>query len=202
MNEEENKRESRICNPIPFGAAGFALTVFTLGLYTSGNLDPHGKVLVLILSMVYGGLTQFIAGLFAAAKGRVFPATFMTTYGAFWISYVGLITYVVPHAGPAAGQAVALYLIMWTVITFILTVASLATTKLIVTVFLTLSTAFILEDIAASGGAPIAGVIGGYVEMLLGALTWYVVMAEMINEMTEKETFPTFPFKNGPILGR
>lgn len=202
MDEEESKPASKICNPVPIGVAGFALTVFTLGLYTSGNFDSHGKVLVLTLAAFYGGLTQLIAGFFAAAKGRVFAATFMTSYGAFWISYVGLVMYVVPHAGPAAGQVVALFLIMWTVITLIFTVASLATNKLNLMVFITLSIAIILEDIAAGGGFPLAGVIGGYFEMLLGAIVWYVVMAEMINEMTGKETFPTFPFKNGPILGR
>lgn len=202
MEKETTKRSSGICNPVPIGTAGFALTVFTMGLYTSGNFDPHGKVLVLTLGAFYGGLTQFIAGFFAAAKGEVFPATFMTSYGAFWISYVGLVMYVVPHAGPAAGQAVALFLIMWTIITLIFTVASFATNKLNVTAFLALSAAIILEDIAAGGGPPLAGVIGGYVEMLVGAIVWYIVMAEMTNEMTGKETFPTFAFKNGPILGR
>lgn len=201
MNGETPKRPSAICNPVPIGVAGFALTVFTMGLYTSGNLDSHGKVLMLTLGAFYGGLVQLIAGFFAIARGDVFPATFMTTYGAFWLSYVGLVTYVVPHAGPAAGQAVAIFLIMWSVITLIFTIAALATNKLILSTFIVLSCAFILVDIAASGGPAISGVMGGYFEMVEGAMVWYIVMAEMVNEMTGKASFPTFPFKNGPILG-
>ncbi|HZD66508.1 MAG TPA: GPR1/FUN34/YaaH family transporter, partial [Acidimicrobiales bacterium] len=86
--------------------AGFALTTFALGLFTSGQIRATNLALVLGLAAFYGGLTQFIAGWFAVARGDLFPAVFMTTYGAFWFSFVALFLFVprrfvlgVPAAG-------------------------------------------------------------------------------------------------------
>ena len=100
---------------MPVGVAGFALTTFTLGLYSSGQFDAKGSVLVLALAAFYGGLVQLVAGFFALAKGDLFPTAFMTSYGAFWFSYVALVQFVVPRAGAAASQAVTIFLIMWTI---------------------------------------------------------------------------------------
>jgi uncharacterized protein len=121
------QRHPFISNAVPVGVGGFAVTTFTLGLYTSGILDPQGAVLVIALAAFYGGLTQFIVGFFALARGGLFPAAFKTSYGAFWLSYDALLLWVVPHAGAAAGQAVFIFPIMWIVITVIFTIASLGT---------------------------------------------------------------------------
>ena len=82
---------------MPVGVAGFALTTFTLGLYTTGQFNAQGEVVVLALAAFYGGLTHFIAGFFALAKGELFAAAFMTSYGAFWFSFVALNLFDVPE---------------------------------------------------------------------------------------------------------
>ena len=41
----EAPRRSLIANPVPVGVAGFALTTFTLGLYTTGQFNAKGAVL-------------------------------------------------------------------------------------------------------------------------------------------------------------
>jgi succinate-acetate transporter protein len=188
-----------ICNAVPVGVGGFALTTFTLGLYTSGQLNSKGEVLVLALALMYGGLTQFIAGFFALRRGDLFPAAFMTSYGAFWFSFVGVITYVVPHAGSAAPQAVTTFLCMWTVITLIFTVATLGTNWTVFLTFLVFDVAIILEDIGNGAGSKGLIHLGGYFEMLLAAMAWYIVLAEIVNETLKKEIFPLFPFKHALI---
>jgi succinate-acetate transporter protein len=182
-------------NAVPVGVAGFALTTFTLGLYTSGILDPQGAVLVIALAAFYGGLTQFIAGFFALAGGDLFPAAFMTSYGAFWLSYVALILWVIPHAGAAAGQAVFIFLVMWTVITVIFTIASLGTNWTVLVTFLVFDIAIILLDIGAALNSANLNKAGGWFELLLAALAWYIVMAEITNETLHRTVFPLFPFK-------
>ncbi len=188
-----------ICNAVPVGVGGFALTTFTLGLYTSGILNAKGEVLVLALAAVYGGLTQFVAGLFALRRGDLFPAAFMTSYGAFWFSFVGLITYVVPHAGTAAPQAVTTFLCMWTVITLIFTIATLGTNWTVFLTFIVFDIAIILEDIGNGAGSAGIKHLGGWFEMLLAAMAWYIVMAEVVNETLKKDIFPLFPFKRSLI---
>ena len=152
-------------------------------------------MLVIALAAFYGGLTQFIAGFFALARGDLFPAAFMTSYGAFWLSYDALLLYVVPHAGAAAGQAVFIFLVMWTVITVIFTIASLGTNWTVFVTFLVFDAAIILEDIGAALSSSGATKAGGWVELLLAALAWYIVMAEITNETLHRTVFPLFPFR-------
>jgi succinate-acetate transporter protein len=191
-------RRPLITNPTPVGVAGFALTTFTLGLYTSGWFNPAGALLVPFLALFYGGLTQFLAGWFAVARGDLFPGAFMTTYGAFWFTYAALILYIVPHVPPAAAvQMVTIYLVMWTIITFIYTVATLGTNWTVFITFLVFDVALVLVDVGSalgSNGATVT-VAGGYAEMVLAALAWYIVMAEIVNETIGRMIFPLFPFK-------
>lgn len=193
-------RRSIIGNPVPIGVGGFALTTFTLGLYTSGQFHAQGMVLVLPLAVFYGGLVQLIAGYFALARGELFAAAFMTSYGAFWFSYVGVVLYVVPHAGPAAHQALTIFLIMWTVITLIFTLATLGTNLVVLTTFIVFVIALLLEIIgnAMLTGAATANSLtkaGGYAEMVLASLAWYIVMAEIVNDTLGRAIFPLFPLQ-------
>lgn len=181
-----------IANPVPVGVAGFALTTFTLGLYTSGNFNAKGEVLVLGLAAFYGGLTQFIAGWFALSRGDIFPAAFMTTYGAFWASYVALVVYVVPRAGDGASQAATIFLVMWTVITFIFTISSAWTNWVVLFTFTEFLATIIVLDIGSWAANTSITHAGGYMEMILGVLAWFVVCGEIVNDVSGRAIFP-FP---------
>lgn len=189
-----------IANPVPVGVAGFALTTFTLGLYTSGQFNAAGEPIVFGLAAFYGGLTQFIAGFFALGKGELFPAAFMTTYGAFWFTFVALNLYLVPVLG-VDQQGVQIYLIMWTVITAIFTLATLGTNWTVFAAFIAFMVALILLDIGWGGTLNSAGTNGtikaaGYAEMVLAAIAWYIVAAEVINETLQRTILPLFPFRH------
>ncbi|MGH8273852.1 MAG: acetate uptake transporter [Gammaproteobacteria bacterium] len=191
---------SHIGVAVAVGVQGFAMTAFTLGIYTSGFIDKKGVVLVLALAAFYGGLTQFIAGFFALAKGKTFEATFMTAYGAFWFSYIALKLFVVPHAGAAADQALTFYLIMWTVITFLFTIAALATNKFVFWTFVELTCTFIVVAIGSAYHLPGVTRAGGGLEMLVGGLAWYIVTAGLVNDTAGKTVISLFPFKK-PVFG-
>jgi succinate-acetate transporter protein len=187
-----NPLRNLIANPVPVGVAGFALTTFTLGLYTSGNFNSKGEVMVFALAAFYGGLTQFIAGFFALSRGDLFPAVFMTTYGAFWFSFVALNLYAAPAAGSAATQAVSIFLIMWTVITAIFWVASFWTNWVVFITFTEFIVTLIILDIASVANNTTLSHVGGYLELVLGALAWYVVLGEVVNDVSGRAYFP-FP---------
>jgi hypothetical protein len=181
----------RLANPVPVGVAGFALTTFTLGLYTSGKFAMAGETIVFLFAVFYGGLVQLIAGFFSIQRGDTFPATFMTTYGAFWFSYVGLNLYVVPKLKPAeVAQTVTIFLIMWSVITFIFFVGSLWTNWVVVFAFFEFTVTIILLDIATLNSNTSLTHFCGYLEMLLGAVAWYIVVAEVVNGGADREVLP------------
>lgn len=190
---------SHIANCVPIGVGGFALTTFTLGLYNSGQYDAKGTVLVFALAAFYGGLVQLIAGFFALARGDVFPAAFMTSYGAFWFTFIALNLYVVPRAGAGADQAVTIFLIMWLVVTLIFTIATLATNQFVFATFVVFDIALILAVIGSQGGYANVTKASGYAEMVLAAMAWYIVTAEIVNENAGRTIFPLFPFKRPPL---
>ncbi|MGH3414311.1 MAG: acetate uptake transporter [Marmoricola sp.] len=194
-------RISLIGLPVPVGVAGFALTTFTLGMYTSGWFNTAGEPIVFVFALFYGGLVQVIAGFFALAKGETFPGTFMTTYGAFWFSFVGLNLYVLPKAGAAESQVLTIFLVMWSVITLIFTVATLGTNKFVFATFVVFDIAIILADIGAAGSLSGVTKASGYGEMVLAAMAWYIVMAEMVNATVGHDFFPMFPFKKPMLQG-
>lgn len=181
----------RLANPVPVGVAGFALTTFTLGLYTSGKFFAAGETLVFVFAAFYGGLVQLLAGLFAIQRGDTFPATFMTTYGAFWFSFAGLELYVVPKLKPAeVGQTVTIFLIMWTVITVIFFITTFFTNWVVCFAFFLFSVTIILLDIATYNTNMSLMHFCGYLEMALAAVAWYVVLAEVVNGAAEREVLP------------
>ncbi|HEX2350821.1 MAG TPA: GPR1/FUN34/YaaH family transporter [Ktedonobacterales bacterium] len=53
----------------------------------------------------------------------------------------------------------------------------------------------ILLDIGAALNNADVTKAGGWVELLLAALAWYIVMAEIVNETLHRTVFPLFPFR-------
>jgi succinate-acetate transporter protein len=181
----------RLANPVPVGVAGFALTTFTLGLYTTGKFHMGGETIVFMFAIFYGGIVQGVAGFFSISRGDTFPAVFMTTYGAFWLSFVGLQLYVVPKLKPnEISQTVTIFLVMWTVITVIFFLSALFTNWVVVFAFFEFSVTIILLDIATANSITGLTHVCGYLEMLLAAVAWYIVLAETINGAAERELVP------------
>src|SRR5260370_16943072 len=70
-------------DPAPLGLAGFALTALLLSAHNAGWAPDFIWVGTAIF---YGGLAQFLAGMWSFRRGNVFTATAFSTYGAFWFS--------------------------------------------------------------------------------------------------------------------
>lgn len=123
----------KLAAPLPLGLFAFATTTFALSLY---NLKPRGIEVpnaILSLALVYGGLTQWVAGIFEFICGNTFGAVAFMTFGSFWLSYCVLL---IPFFGvisafevngelsPSFNQAVAIYLWAWFIVVFIIILAS------------------------------------------------------------------------------
>jgi uncharacterized protein len=92
-------RFRKFANPAPLGLCGFALTTFVLSLInvharhvTIPNIVIGLGNLTLISweltkALAYGGLAQFMAGMWEFTTGNTFGAVAFTSYGAFWISF-------------------------------------------------------------------------------------------------------------------
>ena len=212
---------SRIGHALVVGSAGFAWCSLALGLATTGAMNAPGSSMILSGTFFYGGLVQLVAGFFALAAGATFVAAFLTAYGAFWLGYTAIQVYVAPHivasvlasgagtgasaqalqvqAGHDVAQALGMFLVAWLVVTVIFTVASLGTNAVTVLAFVLLDLTIVLLMAAylgaSSAGAPVNSTLhaAGRVEIVLAAVAFYIVLAELANETLRRSIFPLFP---------
>src|SRR3984885_4461108 len=204
------------------GAAGFAWCSLALGLSTVGLMNAAGSSMILSGTFFYGGIVQLVAGFFALAAGATFAAAFLTAYGAFWLGYTSINVWVAPHivaavltsparkgvarqvlaaqSGHDVTQALAVFLLAWLVVTVIFLVASFGTNAVTTAAFCLLTLAIVLLMIAyfgaSSAGAPVSSALkgAGYVEIVLAAVAFYIVLAELANETLGRAVFPLFAF--------
>lgn len=167
-----------IADPAPLGLAGFAATTFALSAVNAGILPKSVEPLVVPIALFYGGLAQFLAGMWEFRKGNTFGATAFGTFGAFWMALALFMWEFAGKIPPAqAATATGMFLLVFTIFTVIILVAALKTnTALIVTLTLLLIT-FIALDIAELGGSAGAGVIGGWLGLVTAVVAWYTAMA-------------------------
>lgn len=90
------------------------LSVFNAGVFIDKSVEP----VVLPLAIAFGGISQFIAGLYEYKIPNTFGATAFCGYGAFWVSYAILAWWIAPNfPAEEAHWAIGLYLLVWTIFT-------------------------------------------------------------------------------------
>src|ERR1700710_840557 len=75
-------------NPAPLGLCAFGMTTVLLNFHNAGFFDLNSMILA--MGIFYGGLAQVIAGIIESKKNNTFGLTAFTSYGFFWLSFVGL----------------------------------------------------------------------------------------------------------------
>ncbi|UZJ55894.1 hypothetical protein CBS101457_005214 [Exobasidium rhododendri] len=201
----------RFANPAPLGLFGFAATTFVLSLYNVGARGVTAPNAVLGLAIGYGGLAQFVAGVWEFAAGNTFGATAFCSYGGFWWSYAilfipwfgistayvdaattaGLTTAEATAAGGAMmTNAVGLYLVAWFIFTFIMLVASFRSSLGLVLLFFFLDLTFLLLFVAEFTGVKGVQTAGGAFGIVTAAVAWYVGAAGLLSPDTSFFTLP------------
>jgi uncharacterized protein len=84
---------SGIADPAPLGLAAFALTTLLLSANNAGWAPGEAWIAV---AFFYGGLAQFLAGMWEFRNRNTFGATAFATYGAFWLSLAFLALFLLP----------------------------------------------------------------------------------------------------------
>lgn len=176
-------RGAHLADPGPLGLAAFALTTFVLSFINTGLFKAEPAVFGLTLA--YGGIAQFGAGMWEFAKGNTFGALAFTSYGAFWLSFWYLNTHTdwvdadkkpIPAADVAHG--VALYLLAWTIFTLYMTVAASRVNLAVLAVFVLLTVTFLLLTIANFGsGSETLTKAGGWFGIATAVAAWYTSFA-------------------------
>ena len=183
-----------IADPGPLGLAAFAMTTFVLSCVNAGFIDKGVEAVVLPLALFYGGLSQLLAGMWEFGKGNTFGVLAFTSYGAFWLSFAGLVKFVAAGL-PAekAYQGIGVFLLGWAIFTGYMLIASLRTTGAITAVFALLFVTFVLLTIGELGKHPDITKAGGWVGIATAVVAWYASFAGVVNLTWKRSLIPTWP---------
>ena len=200
-------------DPAPLGLAAFAGTTFVLSLINAGLVGsshlPGGGLLPLVaaLALAYGGVAQFVAGIWEFRTGNTFGALAFCSYGAFWISFYFVVHAVSSLAPTEIFSGLGLYLWMWGIFTTYMFIASLRTTAAVALVFLLLAITFVVLGI---GNSALAGTnhvtngtikLGGYFGIATAIVAWYASFAAVLTSTFGRALLPVWPLSFGPPVG-
>ncbi|CAF0883275.1 unnamed protein product [Rotaria sordida] len=246
------RTQSGIANPGALGLGAFALTTFMLSVFNAGSYLISDKLepVVLPVALFYGGLAQFLAGMWEFKLNNTFGATAFTSYGAFWMSFAGYVHFILPqtyinilhmaialfYGGLAqflagmwefklnntfgataftsyrafwmsfagyvhfilpqikevgnAKKATGLFLLAWFIFTIIMNVAASRTSKFLFIVFSALNITFLLLIIGNLAGITLFINIGGWFGIITAFIAWYGCAAIVINSTFKKSLLP------------
>jgi succinate-acetate transporter protein len=176
-----------IANPAPLGLFGFATTTWLLGMVNAGWFGDSSLPIVLAMAFVFGGATQFCAGLLSAARGDTFGFTAFCAFGAFWVSWGLFDAYYAAHA-PAA--FIGWYLFLWGLFTTVMAAGTLRTNRALVLTYIGAILTFYL--LAAGEWTSLAAFhqFGGYAGLITGAIAFYLASALVLNEVFGSDVLP------------
>ena len=205
----------RTINPVPVGLAAFSLTLFVFCMYTAEAMGIKIPNVMIGSACFYGGTVQMLCGILTFLNGNTFGATVITSFGAFWLSFMAIF---VEDFGIAQAytdpkmfsNAVGFFLLGWAILIWVLTILTLKSTVPIFAFFFLLALAFTL----LSSGYMVnrvnvkkAGAIIGAVDSFI---SWYLAFAGTSNRQNSYITsyhlpMPTFgkkgAFEHKPFRG-
>ena len=190
-----NETRDTTGNPAPLGLLGFGLTTVLLNFHNAGFYELN--TMILAMGICYGGIAQIIAGIMEWKKGNTFATTAFISYGLFWLSLVTLIVMTkLGWAAPSNEKAMAAYLFMWGLFTFVMFIGTLRLHIAGQIVFGSLTLLFFLlaygDYTNASAGFK---QFTGWEGIFCGFTAIYTGLAQVLNELYGKVILPLGPVK-------
>jgi uncharacterized protein len=191
-----------IADPGPLGLAGFAGTTFFLSVVNTNMLGASVQTIVLGLALFYGGLAQLLAGMWEFAKGNTFGALAFGSFGAFWLSFWYLLNHLPEKAPPKdILHGVGVYLLVWTIFTFYMTIAAIRTTAAVLGVFVLLTLTFLALTIGWLSESVLQFAhnsngwihLGGWLGLVTALVAWYASFAGVTNATFRRTVLPVLP---------
>lgn len=189
---DDVKSTQSVADPAPLGLGAFALTTFILSAHNAfgGSVTP--LLAFYGFALFYGGLAQFMAGMFEFRNRNPFGATAFSTYGAFWMGLAAFVSLIVLGKVNATEVAPSLG---WILLAFAIfnTYMLLWSTRIntaVFAVFLSLEVTEVLlflGNFLGEGAGTGLVALGGYVGILTAFVAWYASAALLINGMAGRE---------------
>lgn len=183
-----------IADPAALGLGGFALTTFVLSAHNAGWAPDLFWV---GCAFFYGGLAQFLAGMWEFRNRNTFGATAFGSYGAFWMSLAFFIMMDLTGDIPSTDVQSDLgwFLLAFAIFNTYMLLWSARTTIAIFLVFVVLEATEIILFIGFFAGSTMIIQIGGYVGVADAIIAWYTSAAAVGNSLSSRTLAPV----GGPL---
>jgi succinate-acetate transporter protein len=172
------------------GLLGYGMPGVLVGLANAGLIQAGSMIIAMAIFM--GGVAMFTAGLMEWKKGNTYGMAAYASYGLFWFSFAALT--LMPALGLAEGTggagAMASYLALWGLFTFILFIGSLKMSRALQFVLGTLALVFFLEAAGAATGTSTFTIIAGYIGVISGLAAIYTALAPVLNDIYGRTVAP------------
>ncbi|MBJ7604255.1 MAG: acetate uptake transporter [Candidatus Dormibacteraeota bacterium] len=196
---EEREQVARpalpVADPAPLGLGAFALTTFILSAHNAFGAPTVPLLGFFGYALFYGGLAQFMAGMWEFRNRNTFGATAFSTYGGFWMGLAAFIALVLfgkvtpKEVAPSLGLILLAFFIFNTYMMVLSARINLA----VFGVFATLEVTELLLWIGNfAGNAAGTGLVqaGGFVGIVTALVAWYASAAGVANSMSPTPIVP------------
>jgi uncharacterized protein len=184
--------EIHIANPIPLGLIALAFGTVLLGCAYAGFIIPFSPTSLQAIAgavLLFGGLVQFLAGMWSFRRNHTVEGTLFSAYGGF-LAAVGLVF--LPRYGffttlPTGvfslsmfNQVQGLFFLCWVIISAIMVVGSLRANRVYLGMLVLLLLAFIFLTIGAlAGGNATLLHVGGWLAIVCALVAWYAALVSL-----------------------
>jgi succinate-acetate transporter protein len=181
-------------NSAPLALAAFAVTTFMLSMINAGLVNAGVTPVVFGVALMFGGLTQLIAGVLQFRTGSTFGGVLFSTFGAFWLSLFAIAEFFLKDVPAAqAGHALGLFLYAFGIFTVWIFVASFRTNIVVVVALAGLAATFFVLGAGNYGGSSGLVHAGGYLGLVVAALAAYLSCAELCEAAYKRAVLPVWP---------
>jgi uncharacterized protein len=195
----EERAAVTVADSSTLGLWGFATGTWMTGTVIAGVFPISATTAVIPVLLVFAGLTQFIAGLFAFRRAHVLPATAFCAYGAFNVTTAMFFGMQAAGVLGTTGAPIILQgflLESFGLITLALVIAALRTNAALILTLGALMVGYTLAGIpnlANAVGQPgwmVVQALGGWFLVASAALAFYTGMALVVNSTWHRTVLP------------
>jgi uncharacterized protein len=194
--------------PSVLGLYGFAAATFMVALHLTGvygGSNTNGELWP--FAAMFGGVAQFLAGMWAFRVRDTIATAMHGTWGSFWIAFgilnVLVVTGKLPNnaAGSVSDPAFALWFYTLAAITAVGALAAIAENMALFAVLGTLATGSALLAIGLSAAGTGWVKVAGWVLVASAILAWYTASSIMLLSSAGRVVLPLGKPKGGNIPG-
>jgi uncharacterized protein len=189
-------------NSAPLALFAFAVTTFMLSMVNADAIAKGVEPVVFGVALMFGGLTQLIAGIIQLRTGNTFAGVLFSGFGAFWLSLFAIVQWFIKDVPVAqVGHAQGLFLYAFGIFIVIMFATSLRTNAVVVLALgILIATIFCLA--AGNYGAHSTLIHwGGYTGLAAAACAFYLAFAELCEFSYHRAVLPVWPL-SGHRWGR